>query len=67
MAVARSRSPRSTSATVTSAPPPSECLTADVERAHDLLRYPAEHWARIRHFNLIERIFGETDGGRAGT
>jgi putative transposase len=24
------------------------------------LRFPREHWARIRHTNLIERTFGET-------
>jgi putative transposase len=24
------------------------------------LRFPPEHWARIRHTNLIERTFGET-------
>jgi putative transposase len=29
-------------------------------RADLLLRFPREHWARIRHTNLIERTFGET-------
>jgi putative transposase len=24
------------------------------------LRFPTEHWSRIRHSNLIERTFGET-------
>ena len=24
------------------------------------LRFPAEHWRRIRHSNFIERTFGET-------
>jgi putative transposase len=24
------------------------------------LRFPAEHWRRIHHSNLIERTFGET-------
>ena len=24
------------------------------------LRFPAEHWQRIRHTNLLERTFGET-------
>jgi putative transposase len=24
------------------------------------LRFPREHWGRIRHSNLIERTFGET-------
>jgi len=24
------------------------------------LRFPVEHWQRIRHTNLLERTFGET-------
>lgn len=24
------------------------------------MRFPTEHWQRIRHPNLLERIFGET-------
>ena len=24
------------------------------------VRFPREHWARIRHTNLLERTFGET-------
>ncbi len=37
-----------------------ECLVTDVESLTAYLRFPAEHWARIRHSNFIERTFGET-------
>jgi transposase-like protein len=37
-----------------------ECLTSDLEHRTTYLRFPKEHWARIRHSNLIERTFGET-------
>jgi transposase-like protein len=37
-----------------------ECLTTDVEHLTTYLRFPKEHWARIRHSNFIERTFGET-------
>ena len=37
-----------------------ECLTADVEHLTTYLRFPKEHWHRIRHSNFIERTFGET-------
>lgn len=37
-----------------------ECLTTDVEHLSTYLRFPKEHWARIRHSNFIERTFGET-------
>ena len=37
-----------------------DCLTTDVESLTTYLRFPAEHWARIRHSNFIERTFGET-------
>lgn len=37
-----------------------ECLTTDVESLTTHLRFPAEHWGRIRHSNFIERTFGET-------
>ncbi len=33
---------------------------AAVERFTAYLRFPKEHWARIRHSNFIERTFGET-------
>jgi transposase-like protein len=29
-------------------------------RSETFLRFPPEHWRRIRHTNLIERTFGET-------
>jgi transposase-like protein len=37
-----------------------ECLMTDVESLTTYLRFPAEHWGRIRHSNFIERTFGET-------
>jgi putative transposase len=37
-----------------------ECLTTDVEHLTTCLRFPEEHWHRIRHSNFIERTFGET-------
>jgi transposase-like protein len=36
------------------------CLTEDFESLTVHLRFPAEHWRRCRHTNLIERTFGET-------
>jgi putative transposase len=36
------------------------CVTDDFAELIAHLRFPAEHWARIRHTNLIERTFGET-------
>jgi len=36
------------------------CLTTDVESLTVYLRFPKEHWSRIRHSNFIERTFGET-------
>jgi putative transposase len=36
------------------------CLTDDLASLTVHLRFPAEHWHRIRHSNLIERTFGET-------
>lgn len=35
-------------------------LTDDFEHLVQYLRFPKEHWKRIRHSNLIERSFGET-------
>jgi transposase-like protein len=32
----------------------------DVESLTVYLRFPKEHWKRIRHSNFIERTFGET-------
>ena len=36
------------------------CLVEDFESLTVHLRFPAEHWRRCRHTNLIERTFGET-------
>jgi transposase-like protein len=36
------------------------CVTDDLASLTVHLRFPAEHWKRIRHSNLIERTFGET-------
>jgi putative transposase len=36
------------------------CITSDLASLTVHLRFPAEHWHRIRHSNLIERTFGET-------
>ena len=37
-----------------------ECLETDFEHLIAYLRFPVEHWGRIRHSNFIERTFGET-------
>jgi len=37
-----------------------EILNADFEHLVTYLRFPKEHWHRIRHSNFIERTFGET-------
>jgi transposase-like protein len=37
-----------------------ECLEDDFEHLITYLRFPAEHWDRVRHSNFIERTFGET-------
>jgi len=36
------------------------CLQDDRQALTVYLRFPAEHWHRIRHSNFIERTFGET-------
>jgi putative transposase len=36
------------------------CVTDDLVSLTVHLRFPAEHWHRIRHSNFIERTFGET-------
>jgi Transposase, Mutator family len=36
------------------------CVTSDLASLTVHLRFPTEHWHRIRHSNLIERTFGET-------
>jgi transposase-like protein len=37
-----------------------DCLEDDFCHLVTFLRFPAEHWGRIRHSNFIERTFGET-------
>jgi len=37
-----------------------DCLLTDRAALTAYLRFPAEHWKRVRHTNLIERTFGET-------
>ncbi len=37
-----------------------DCLEDDFEHLVTYLRFPSDHWARIRHSNFIERTFGET-------
>jgi transposase-like protein len=37
-----------------------ECLMDGFESLTTHLRFPREHWKRIRHSNFIERTFGET-------
>jgi transposase-like protein len=36
------------------------CVTDDLASLTVHLRFPAEHWPRVRHSNFIERTFGET-------
>ena len=36
------------------------CFEEDLDTLVVHLRFPAEHWKRIRHSNLLERTFGET-------
>ncbi len=36
------------------------CVSDDLTSLTVYLRFPAEHWRRIRHSNFIERTFGET-------
>jgi len=37
-----------------------ELLLAELGYLTAHLRFPADHWRRIRHTNLIERTFGES-------
>jgi transposase-like protein len=41
-------------------PAAARCLAAEFETLTVHLRFPKEHWRRIRHSNFIERTFGET-------
>jgi transposase-like protein len=36
------------------------CMTSTLPELTVHLRFPREHWPRIRHSNLIERTFGES-------
>jgi putative transposase len=36
------------------------CLLTDRDSLTVYLRFPREHWTRVRHSNFIERTFGET-------
>ena len=36
------------------------CVVDDLAALTTFLRFPREHWRRIRHTNLIERTFGES-------
>ena len=40
------------------------CVTDDLASLTVHLRFPAEHWHRIRHSNLIERTFGRAAAPR---
>ena len=42
------------------------CLLADRESLTVYLRFPREHWTRIRHSNFIERTFGRDPPPREG-
>lgn len=37
-----------------------ECVTGDLASLTVHLRFPIEHWRRVRHSNFIERTFGES-------
>ena len=41
-------------------PAAARCLLDDHQALSVYLRFPPEHWTRIRHSNFIERTFGET-------
>jgi len=41
-------------------PAATKCVVTDRQALTAYLRFPAEHWRRVRHTNLIERTFGET-------
>jgi transposase-like protein len=59
-AVARSRAKTFASRWRKLYPAAVDCLEDDFEHLITYLRFPAEHHARIRHSNFIERTFGET-------
>jgi len=59
-AVARSRAKAFASKWRKLYPAAVDCLEDDFEQLITYLRFPAEHHARVRHSNFIERTFGET-------
>lgn len=60
MAVARERAERFCDRYGGLYPAAVACLRKDFDDLITYLRFPAEHWDRIRHSNFIERTFGET-------
>ena len=54
---ASTRSPR---AGATPTPPQCAACSNDRDSLTVYLRFPREHWQRVRHSNFIERTFGET-------
>jgi transposase-like protein len=58
--VAHRRAQRFEATWVSRYPSAVACLTDDLDVLTTHLRFPADHWRRIRHTNLIERTFGET-------
>ncbi len=57
--VARTRAAKFADRYHTRFPAAVECLERDFTDLTTHLRFPAEHWHRIRHSNFIERTFGE--------
>jgi Transposase, Mutator family len=43
------------------------CLLDDRDSLTVYLRFPREHWTRVRHSNFIERTFGETRAPGSGS
>ncbi len=60
VAQARRRAATFTATWGTRYPSAVACVTDDLDALTAHLRFPREHWRRIRHTNLIERTFGET-------
>jgi putative transposase len=60
VAIARSRAKAFASKWRKLYPAAVERIEDDFDHLVTFLRFPAEHWGRIRHSNFIERTFGET-------
>ena len=56
---ARSRASAFADKWASSYPSATACVTDDLESLTTHLRFPSDHWMRIRHTNLVERTFGE--------